>query len=324
MKNRANYYFIAVSNKKNLDLCIKYGIAGFTNSINGVWAFLDIKEGDFISFIYGARVFNLYKVSKKIAIENSEDLPPWDKIKFKESGKIYYFPFRLELELIREFNEPLVRNEFSYIAENLLLRGGYRKTHFQADQTTLQNVSSMGKKANKNYEKISYGEIKTFVPKITFDRNNKEIPKIYPFSELFLQSIVKHYFSNKDNLKNLIEKTKIEDLKDLDLEILSERALPQGHVDLLIKEAIPIGSSKQVVVEVKLNKANKKDIEQLKLYLDEIGEDCIGGFLIAKSFDKKIISEERKIKLIKYNFKDIKKEYYSFDELIELFSFEIL
>ncbi len=38
----------------------------------------------------------------------------------------------------------MVRQEFSYVAENLLLRGGYLKTHFQADTITLYNVSEMG------------------------------------------------------------------------------------------------------------------------------------------------------------------------------------
>jgi len=179
MKQKINYYLIAVSNKKNLELCMKYGLAGFTNSINGAWAFLDINVGDFISFIYGARVFNLYKVSKKIAIENAENLPPWDTIKFKETGKTYYFPFRFELELIREFNEMLVRYEFTYIAENLLLRGGYRKTHFQADQTTLQNVSSLGKVANKKTEKLNYPSIKKFNTIIKIKKKKDKIKYIY-------------------------------------------------------------------------------------------------------------------------------------------------
>ncbi|MBT1248700.1 MULTISPECIES: hypothetical protein [unclassified Thermosipho (in: thermotogales)] len=59
------YFLIAFSNKTNLNLCIKYALAGFTNSINGLWTFIDIQKGDYVSFLYGARVFNLYKVEKK-------------------------------------------------------------------------------------------------------------------------------------------------------------------------------------------------------------------------------------------------------------------
>jgi len=39
--------------------------AGFTNSIKGLWSFLDIDVGDFISFLYGAIVHNLYRVAGK-------------------------------------------------------------------------------------------------------------------------------------------------------------------------------------------------------------------------------------------------------------------
>ena len=139
-----SYFLISVSNKENLSLCQKYAMAGFPGSINGVWAFSDIQVNDYVSFLYSAKVYNLYRVEKKIAYKNTEKLPPWKPIKFKSSGKTYSFPFRLLLKPIRIFTESLVKVEFAYIAEDLLLRGGYRKTHFQADQTTLQYASQIG------------------------------------------------------------------------------------------------------------------------------------------------------------------------------------
>lgn len=57
---------------------------------------------------------------------------------------ISYNYFRLKLKPIRMLEEPLVRTEFAYVAENLLLRGCYSRIHFQAEQTTLQSVSQMG------------------------------------------------------------------------------------------------------------------------------------------------------------------------------------
>jgi hypothetical protein len=317
MAKKSNYYLIAVSLKKNLDLCMRYGITGFTNSVNGAWAFFDIDIGDFVTFIYGARAFNLYKVSKKVAIENAEALPPWDIIEFKRSGRKYYFPFRFELELVREFNEPIVRYEFAYIAENLLLRGGYRKTHFQADLTTLQNVSSMGVKSGMKTEKIKYPSITEFSPMITFKRSEVDIPITYKFIELFLQSIIKHKISNRQNfLKFLKIINSCSDFNQTDFEILSEKALPQGHVDLLVKEAVPIGTSKQIVIEVKTGKASYKDLLQLVSYVEEIGEECVGGVLIAKDFQKKVMQNRGDINLIKYNFSDVDKDKYRFWELV--------
>ncbi|WP_448377992.1 hypothetical protein [Fervidobacterium sp.] len=93
------YYLISVSNKENLDLCIKYNLAGFPSSRNGLWTFLDINVGDYVSFLYGTRVKNLYRVMRKIAYKNAESLPPWESITFRESGNTYTFPYRLELKL---------------------------------------------------------------------------------------------------------------------------------------------------------------------------------------------------------------------------------
>lgn len=316
MGSKQNYYLVAVSNKKNLKLCVKYRISGFMNSMSGAWTFFDINVGDFITFIYGARAFNLYKVSEKMAIINAESLPPWDNITFRQTGYTYYFPFRFKLELIREFNESIVRYEFAYVAENLLLRGGYRKTHFQADQTTLQNVSSIGELSNRKLEEISYPELKTFTPKITFDKDIVNAPHIYKFSELFLQSIIKHHLSEKENLFKLLNELGFEKLSNINFEVLSERALPQGHIDLLLKEVIPLGTSKQVVIEVKTNKATSKDVEQIKSYMDELGNDCVGGVLIAKDFNKKVMLTKEGVKLVKYNFSNLNKNDYFFEDLI--------
>ena len=66
---KPNYFLISVSNKENLNLCISHALAGFTNSINGLWTFSEIKEEDYISFLYAARAHNLYQVIKKEAVE---------------------------------------------------------------------------------------------------------------------------------------------------------------------------------------------------------------------------------------------------------------
>lgn len=210
-----SYFLISVSNRKNLDLCIKYALAGFTNSINGVWTFLDIKEGDYISFLYGAKAYNLYEVESKEAIKNAENVSPWPPVTFKQSGRTYYFPFRLQLKPIRKFEESLVRVEFNYVAENLLLRGGYRRTHFQADQTTLQAVSQMGKLWNEEADKLSLLNKGIFVPKFTRQRDKVSLPEIFQFKELILQAIVRRYLSNEENLSKF--------LKHLNIEVLANR-----------------------------------------------------------------------------------------------------
>lgn len=174
------YFLISVSNKNNLELCIKYALAGFTNSINGAWTFLEINKDDYISFLYGAKIFNLYKVISKKAIKNAENIGPWPPVTFSMSRHIYYFPFRVYLEPIREFTESLVKPEFSFVAENLLLRGGYRRTHFQADKTTFQCVSQIGELWKNSIEEF-FDNQSTFDPLVTFDKKQVYPPEIFPF-----------------------------------------------------------------------------------------------------------------------------------------------
>ncbi len=310
---------ISVSNRVNLDLCVKYALAGFTNSINGLWTFMEIAEGDFASFLYGARVFNLYQIIEKKAFKNAENLPPWSSITFKMSGRTYYFPYRLFLKPIRQLSEPMVRPEFAYVAENLLLRGGYRKTHFQADQTTLHAVSQMGEVCT---ETVSYLDLKNkevFIPKFTWDKNSQNIPEVFKFQELILQSLIRHHLSDANKLQKFFDGMGMNDLNGSDFEILGEKALPEGHIDLLIKDAQPIGISRKIIIEVKTENANVIDVGQLRSYIDEIKSECKAGILIAKHFTKKVLGEAKSngIACCVYSFKNVNKSSeYSFEELL--------
>ncbi|MHA1253322.1 MAG: hypothetical protein ACTSRP_25310 [Candidatus Helarchaeota archaeon] len=316
MTNLSNYYLVSVSNKTNLNLCMKYGIAGFTNSINGLWTFLDINEGDYTSFLYGARVKNLYRVVKKIAYKHAEDLLPWPPITFKISGKTYYFPFRLYLRQERVLDEPMIRPEFAYVAENLLLRGGYRKTHFQADTVTFYNVSSMGEPFNENLETLNLNGAEVFVPSIVFKRELQKIPERFYFRELILQSLVKRKLNSV--LDQIIGYFNLSQSAN-DFEILGEKALPEGYVDLLIKLKHPVGSNKYILVEVKTGVARKKDFDQLMGYVSEFNEEAIGGILIAKNFPKKINGGSSRILPIKYFFESLDiYGRYSFKDLLKM------
>jgi hypothetical protein len=284
-----SYFLISVSNKINIELCKKYGLAGFTNSINGVWTFSEIQEGDYISFLYGAKVNNLYTVQAKEAIKNAVNLPPWNPITFKVSGLTYYFPFRLHLSPIRSLSESLVRTEFAYVAENLLLRGGYRKTHFQADQTTLQSVSQLGELYNDTIEKLELKKYETFLPRFT--KSNTSPPEVFRFTEIILQAAIRQYLSEVKNLATFINQIEVDTLDTHKLDVLGEKALSEGHIDIMIKEAVPIGLARKIIIEIKTGLAKLQDVSQLSAYMDELGNECISGILIAKDFSKKVLQE---------------------------------
>ncbi len=319
MQKSPNYFLISVSNRENLELCIRYALAGFTNSINGLWTYLDIEEGDYISFLYGARVKNLYRVVKKVAYRNAENLPPWPPVTFRMSGNTYYFPFRLYLKQERILDEPMIRPEFAYIAENLLLRGGYRKTHFQADTVTFYNVSNMGESFSGMHERLTLNA-QTFIPKVVFKKDKVKIPEKFYFHELILQALIR---------KKLIEKldeilTHFGWKYDADeFEILGEKALPEGFVDIFSKLKHPLGSNSYLLVEVKTGKAVRRDFEQLSRYLSEFKGETVGGVLIARDFPKKKV-QENKIIPVRYSFDslDVEKEYI-YEDLLRMLELEL-
>ncbi len=283
------YFLLSVSNRQNLELCIKHALAGFTNSINGLWTFTEINPGDYVSFLYGARVFNLYRVVEKVAFKDAETLPPWPSVTFR-SGRTYYFPFRLRLEPLRKLSEPMVRPEFAYVAENLLLRGGYRRTHFQADRVTLHAVSQMGQVYTAPVEPLD-AEDETFIPMLTWDREQERVPYVFRFREIILQSLIRQHLSVPERLQWLFSQMGLGELDARDFEVLGEKALPEGHIDLLVKDAAPIGASRKVVIEVKVGKASTKEVSQVKGYADELGSECLGSVLIAGGFSRKAVKE---------------------------------
>ena len=320
MKKSQNYFLISVSNRKNLELCMKYALAGFTNSINGLWTYLDIEEGDYISFLYGARVRNLYKVIKKVAYKNAENLPPWPPVTFR-SGNTYYFPFRLFLKQEREFDEPMVKPEFSYVAENLLLRGGYRKTHFQTDTITFYNVSEMGKPFDGKTELLDL-KVETFEPKITFRREFQKIPEKFYFKELILQSLVRKKMCDLI-FNKILDHFNIDNKHD-EFEILGEKALPEGFVDIFIKLKHPAGRNKYILAEIKTGRGQKRDVVQLKNYLEEFSDEAVGGVLIAKDFPKRL-PDESKVLLVRYYFSQLNEDSkYTYKELLNLLHLEVI
>lgn len=315
------YFLISVSNRENLDLCIKYALAGFMNNISGVWTFMEVREGDFISFLYGAKAHNLYRVSRKEAIKEAKSAPPWQPITFQQSGRTYNFPFRLHLQPIRKLEEPLVRAEFAYVAENLLLRGGYQRTHFQADQTILQAVSQMGNLWDGCPSQLDLSNYATFTPRFTKRKEGISVPEVFQFHEFILQSLVRQYLCKNDNLGKLLSGIDIAGISPEELEILGEKAFPQGHVDILIKEATPMGVTRKIIIEVKTGAAAKKDLSQLRGYAKEIGDECVAAVLIARSFSPLIIrmAKEKQIKLVTYSFNQLSdmSTSYMFEDLLQ-------
>ena len=314
---KPSYFLISVSTRENLELCVKHSLAGFPSGESGAWTFCEIQQGDFVSFLYGARAHNLYRVAKREAIADAARVPPWRPLTFKESGKTYSFPFRLQLQPIRTFIEPIVRTEFFYVAENLLLRGGYRKTHFQADQTTLQSVSEMGTRANGSVVALPLSEYATFTLRFTQNAELIKTPETFRFRETILQSAIRRHLTSYDNLQMLLSHLDFTGAEASALEILGEKALTQGHIDLLVKQRVPIGSAVKLPIEVKTKRAQPEDLAQLRAYMDELLDECPLGVLVAADFNKNVVREAKGlgIGLVRYALNSDLKKAPTFEEI---------
>ncbi len=315
------YYLLAVSRWDYLQTCINYGWAGFTNSTRGFWAYVDIEVGDYVSFLYGARIINLYEVVEKVAYRNAENLPPWPVIRFKDSRKTYYFPFRLKLRKLREVNEPMIRPEFFYVAENLLLRGGYWKTHFQSDRLSLNIVSQRGRPevAPPSDENFS---AERFTPLITFKKDRANPPYVYPFTEVILQAMIKRRLNDVlgDVLKSLGSGRKPEEY-----EVLSEKALMEGYVDIFVKLKDPVGSVEAVPFEVKRGNLTGRDLEQVLHYVERLSGDAIGGGLVGSGLGKRFPKIHGGVAVVLYEFRDLdKRRDHTYGEMLEVLSLTVI
>ena len=281
--DRPSYFLVAVSTKQNLEDCREYCLAGFPETGNGAWTFADIDTGDYVSFLYGAKAHDLYRVVDKIAVSNASEIGPWPALEFS-SGESH-FPFRLELHRERKFKESLVRSEFQYIAENLLLRGGYSRSHFQADRTTLQRVSQMGQR-NETDGKSGDWTTQETTAKWVRKQGGFKYPEQSRFVEYTLHALLRKHLADEKVMSDFTEQTGFTELLDRNVEILGERALPEGHVDLLIRDSEPVGRATNVPIEVKLNRCSEDDLEQLTGYIRQLEPECPGGVLLAETIPR--------------------------------------
>jgi hypothetical protein len=130
---------------------------------------------------------------------------------------------------------------------------------------------------------------------------------VFPFQEIILQSVIRQYLSKTKHLNGFLSDLGIGSIRTERLEVLGEKALMEGHIDILIKDAIPIGKARKIVIEVKPGRTTIADVSQVVDYLKELGSEAIAGVLVAKIFSKRTLTEAKKHKLIpfEYSFLDI-------------------
>jgi len=257
-KLKSKYFIVILSNEENLKKCINNNVAGFPETDNGIWAYLDIRRGDYISFYYNGRIFNLYKVEKKyIPYEfknkkgmGSEEYDPvalpnnqkWKAISTKK-GKIY-FPYRLSLSLIKETNfetSLIFKDGFERFGINLVPRAGLKKSHFQLSIIDIKKVFSI---ENISITRSAF-TLSDFVEiaKRMFSNISSFSIRDLTNKEIFLQSLIKRVLEASINKYAGIFNVETYD----NFEFFSEQTVYGGEADIVIAN----GSKNIAFIEVK-------------------------------------------------------------------------
>jgi RecB family endonuclease NucS len=120
-------------------------------------------------------------------------------------------------------------------------------------------------------------------------------------------------------LQMLLDRLNVSEAHGKALEILGGKGLSGGHIDLLIKERVPLGSALRIPVEVKTNDAKRQDISQLEGYMEELRGECPIGILVAADFSSRVITQasQSRIRLVRYTSRIDLKQTPTFREIYE-------
>ncbi len=105
-----------------------------------------------------------------------------------------------------------------------------------------------------------------------------------------------------------------------------EKALQRGLVDILVKEATPIGRSYMIVIEVKNRAGSINDLSQLAGYRAELGDECAATLLAARKFTERMKQEARKsgIGLIRWDLNLVGSKALNYEGLENVFTFSLI
>ena len=315
-KLKSKYFIVILSSEENLQKCINNNIAGFPKTDNGRWAYLDINKGDYISFYYNGRIFNLYQVNKKFIPDEfkkkemgNEEYDPvalsdnkkerWRAIITKK-GNIY-FPYRLSLSLEAktEFNTSLIfKNGFERFGINLVPRVSLKKSHFQLSVNDIEKI--FNRNVSPNQYEFTWMDFKE-VTEIRSD--SKSIVSIADITtkEIFLQSLLKRILeSSVDKYSKIFHLNSGEGY----IEFFSEQTVYGGEADIVIANYyenlafIEVKNGTILNKKGKLTRLGEEACKQVKSYKDIINpKKKIKKFIAGKGSMKdniilKIIKED--------------------------------
>lgn len=321
---KSKYFIVILSNEENLNKCLDNNIAGFPETDNGAWAYLDINEGDYLSFYYNGRIFNLYKVKEKFIPEKfkkerakgSEYEDPvalpngdrWSAIKTKKDN--IYFPYRFSLQLIEESDYAtslIFKQGFERLGINLVPRVSFKKSHFQLSIKDIMKSFN----STKTVSKGKYFFIDDFQE--VFYRKDQVTPsKLQEITtkEIFLQTLLKRILeASIKKYKSFINLNSINELEFNELEFFSEQTVYGGEADLVIANDlknlafIEVKNMNILTNKHKLTRVGQMACDQIQRYKDIIEPERLILKIVAGK--NKLNNNRSLLRIVRYNDKNL-------------------
>ncbi|OLE54964.1 MAG: hypothetical protein AUG51_04805 [Acidobacteria bacterium 13_1_20CM_3_53_8] len=244
-------FVVVLSHERNLEICRDSCTAGFPDTFNGQWAYLDIDEGDYISMYFNGRLLDLYIVERKFIPdiykderatgEELEDPVPvrsgekW--VSISNAPKIY-FPYRLELTCINRstFDTSLVfRAGLERLGINLIPRVSLKKTHFQLslkEGAAYFNFQRSGSSRQASFASfLECAARESAIQSLTNAPSHLAIADI-TLQECYLQALMKKLLEWAWN-----DIAGIIDFEQEAVEFLSEQTVHGGQADIVILQS---------------------------------------------------------------------------------------
>jgi len=308
---KPQYFVVILSKKSNLDKCIKCKIAGFPETRSGMWAYLDINKGDYVSFYYNGKIINLYKVTDRFIPKSYQIVgnnPKNKQVRFKKCGKgarnvgsntgclhdqvpldgcadkwdaiitkkgAIYFPYRFNLELVASGEKMIFDEAVQRFGLNLIPRGGLQKSHVQLPLSVASNIFECKVHPYMTVKRcLSFDDFITLFKR--WDRIYRKSANLIK-DEFFLQVLIKRILAFFPELCFKVGNKQ-------EVEILSEQAVEGGEVDLVIR----YNGKDKVFIEVK-NHCLLKDFKTGNI--NSFGRKACAQLNQYKSFDKSRVTK---------------------------------
>jgi len=177
----------------------------------------------------------------------------------------------------------------------------------------------MGNRFDGVIAPLSLPGYNTFTLRFTRTQQLINMPETCRFKEPILQSAIRRHLMNPNNLQTFLTGLALPMESPEGLEVLGEMAIPLGHIDILLKQRAPLGSTFKVPIEVKTKRAHPDDIAQLRGYMDELRDDCQSGVLIASDFAKACAQKALSsgVRLIRYTLNSDLNQAVTFEEIFQ-------